>query len=262
MFLTQVSKKIGRSIRVRLSYANSTGPLMSHFQSRDDYDWGSYSQLNYYPSLAKFSSHFTSQLSKAPKWNAAAGRVVVSGRPLHPRHQMIYELALTLNPVSILECGFGAGDHLANLSLLLPRAMILGVDISADQFDLAIQRNSEELARARLYVLDITEPTSITHLTNAAEFVYCQAVIQHIHGNERHLHFMRNMWRMSTRYLFFVESWERHNFVADLRNLFSQNVLYRVGAGSSSGILLDKQNAMSYPIVHSDNEIRRHKRVG
>jgi len=86
---------------------------------------------------------------------------------------------------------------------------------------------------------------------NAAQSVYCQAVIQHIHGKERHLHFIQNMWSISTRYLFFVESWERHNFVADLHNLSPQNVLYRVGGGSSSGILIDKQNAMPYPIVHS-----------
>ena len=262
MFLTNIRRRIGRSVRGRLSYANGIGPILSHFQARDDYDWGSYSQLNYYPSLAEFDTRFTSQLSKAARWSAAGGRVVVSGRPLHPRHQLIYELTVKLDPGSIFECGFGGGDHLANLSLLLPSAEILGADISSDQLALATQRNSELLSRARLYVLDLTEPNSIKHLMNAAQFVYCQAVIQHIHGNERHLHFIRNMWRISTRYLFFVESWERHNFVADLRNLFPQNVLYRVGAGPSSGILIDKHNAMCYPIVHSDREIRRHKRVG
>jgi len=262
MFLTRVTRKISRSIRIRLSYTNSIGPFLSRFQARDDYDWSSYSRLSYCPSLDKFDRLFTSQLSKAAKWSAVGGRVLVSGLPLHPRHRLIYELALQLDPVSIFECGFGGGDHLANLSLLLPSAEIGGADISPDQLALANKRNSEVLSRARLYVLDLTEPNAVTQLMNAAEFVYCQAVILHIHGNERHLHFMRNMWRISTRYLFFVESWERHNFVADLHKLFPQNVLYRVGAGSSSGILIDKQNAMSYPIVHSDREIRRHKRVG
>lgn len=262
MFLARVTRKIGRSLRVHLSYANGLGPLLSRFQARDDYDWATYSRVNYCPSLADFDMCFTSQLSKVPRWSAAGGRLVVSGRPLHPRHQLIYELALKLDPVSICECGFGGGDHLANLSLLLPSAKILGADISPDQLAVATQRNSEVLSRARLHVLDLTEPNSVTHLTNAAQFVYCQAVIQHIHGNERHLHFIRNMWKISTRYLFFVESWERHNFVADLRNLFPHNVLYRVGAGSSSGLLIDKQNAMRYPVVHSDREIRRHKRVG
>lgn len=262
MFLSRLIRKIGRSIRVRLSYSNELGPILSHFQAHDDYDWKSYSHLSYGPSLASFDARFTSQLSNASKWSAAEGRVIVSGRPLHPRHQLIYELALQLDPVSICECGFGGGDHLANLSLLLPNAEIMGADISPDQFALATERNSGVLSRARLYVLDLTEPNLVTHLENAAQFVYCQAVIMHIHGNERHLHFMRNMWTLSSRYLLFVESWERHNFVADLRDLFPQNVLYRVGAGSSSGILIDKQNAMHYPIVHSDREIRRHKRVG
>lgn len=262
MFLKNVSKRIVRSVRVRLSYSNGIGPILSHFQARDDYDWGSYSQLSYYPALAEFDTRFTSQLSKATRWSAAGGRVVVSGRPLHPRHQLIYELAVKLDPGSIFECGFGGGDHLANLSLLLPSAQILGADISSDQLALATQRNSELLSRARLYVLDLTQPNSITHLRSAAQFVYCQAVIQHIHGNERHLHFIRNMWNISSRYLFLVESWERHNFVADLRNLFPQHLLYRVGAGSSSGILIDKLNSMNYPIVYSDREIRRHKRIG
>lgn len=261
MFLTRVARKIGRSVRGRLSCANGIGPILSHFQARDDYDWVTYSHLNYSPSLTDFEMHFTSQLSKAERWSVGGGQVVVSGPPLHPRHQLIYELALKLDPVSIFECGFGGGDHLANLSLLLPSAEILGGDISPDQLTLAAQRNSEALSRAKLYVLNLTEPNSITHLENAAQFVYCQAVIMHIHGNDRHLHFIRNMWRISTRYLFFVENWERHDFVADLRNLFPQNVLYRVGAGSSSGILIDKQNAMHHPIVHSDREIRRHKRL-
>lgn len=262
MFFSRVTKKISRSILGRLSYSDGIGPILSHFQARDDYDWGSYSHLNYCPNLVSFDTRFTTQLSKAVGWTAEGGRLVVSGRPLHPRHRLIYELALKLDPVSIFECGFGGGDHLANLSLLLPRAKILGADISPDQLALAIQRNSDVLSRARLYVVDLAEPNSVTQLTNSAQLVYCQAVIQHIHGNERHLHFMRNMWRVSTRYLFFVESWERHNFVADLRNLFPQNVLYRVGAGSSSGILIDKQNAMRFPIVNSDREMRRHKRVG
>ena len=261
MLITKVTKKFGRYVRVRLSYTSGIGPFLSRLQARDDYDWSSYSRLNYGPSLAKFDTCFTSRLSKA-EWSSAGGRVAVSGRPLHPRHQLIYELALKLDPVSICECGFGGGDHLANLSLLLPSAEISGADISQDQLALATQRNSELLSRARLCVIDLTQPNSVTHLMNAAQFVYCQAVIMHIHGKERHLHFMRNMWNISSRYLLFVESWERHNFVADLHNLFPYTTLYRVGAGSSSGILIDKQNAMNYPTVHSDREIRRHKRVG
>ena len=79
----------------------------------------------------------------------------------------------------------------------------------------------------------------------------------HIHGGDRHLHFMRNMWDISDRYGFFVEDWERHNFVADLHTLFPNTVLYRVGAEANSGILIDKQNAVSYPIVDSDRGIRR-----
>jgi SAM-dependent methyltransferase len=261
MSLTQLTDKIRGSVRGRLLYATGVGPFLSRLQAQDDYDWGSYSGLNYGPSLAKFDKRFTSQLSKA-EWSTAGGRVVVSERPLHPRHQLIYELAMKLDPGSLFECGFGGGDHLANLSLLLRNAEICGADISADQLALATQRNSKALSRARLYVLDLTRPNGVTHLMNAAQFVYCQAVIMHIHGEDRHLHFMRNMWNISRRYLFFVENWQRHNFVADLRTLFPHTVLYRVGSGSSSGILIDKQNAMRYPIVHSDREIRRHKRIG
>jgi hypothetical protein len=235
---------------------------LSHFQACDDYDWSSYSQLNYHPSLAEFDTRFTSQLSRAARWSAERGRVVVSGRPLHPRHQLNYELAVKLDPGSIVECGFGGGNHLANLSLLLPSAEIFCADISSDQLALATQRNSALLSRAKLYVLDLTRPNSITHLRSAAQCAYCQAVIQHIHGGERHLHFTRNMWSLSTRYLLLVESWERHNFVADLRNLFPQHLLCRVGAGSSSGILIDKLNAMNYQVVYSDRGIRRHKRIG
>jgi hypothetical protein len=67
MFLTKVSRRIGRSVLMRLSYANGIGPLLSRFQARDDYDSGSYSRLNYYPSRAEFDTLFTSQLPKAAR---------------------------------------------------------------------------------------------------------------------------------------------------------------------------------------------------
>jgi hypothetical protein len=111
------------------SYANGIGPILSHFQARDDYGRGSYSQLNYCPALAEFDARFTFQVSKAARWRAEGGRVAVSGRPLHPRHQLIYELAVKLDPRSIFECGIGAGDRRTNLSLLLPSAEILGAGI-------------------------------------------------------------------------------------------------------------------------------------
>jgi hypothetical protein len=113
---------------VRPSYANGIGPILSHFQARDDYGRGSYSQLNYWPALAEFDARFTSQVSKAAR-RSAEGGPVVSGRPLHPRHQLIYELAVKLDPRSIFECGFGAGDRRTDLSLLLPSAEILGAGI-------------------------------------------------------------------------------------------------------------------------------------
>jgi SAM-dependent methyltransferase len=261
MFLTRLTRKVRGSVRGRLLSAPGIGPLLSQLQTRDDYDWNSYSRLNYGPSLVRFESRFTTQLSNV-EWRVEGGRIVVSERPLHPRHQLLYELAVRLNPKSVFECGFGGGDHLANLSVLLPKTKVSGADISPDQAALASQRNSRVLSGAELHVLDLTQPDGAAQLINAAEFVYCQAVIMHIHGADRHLHFLRNMWAISERYLFFVEDWERHTFVADLRALFPNAVLYRIGARANSGILIDKQNAMDDPTVDSDRELRRHKRIG
>lgn len=261
MFLRRLTSKVRGSVRGRLLSASGIGPVLSQLQTKDDYDWESYSRANYGPSLTKFENQFTTQLCGA-EWRLEDGRIVVSRRPLHPRHQLIYELALKLNPGTIFECGFGGGDHLANLSVLLPNAKVSGADISSDQAALATRRNSNVVRGANLHVLDLTQPNGVSHLKNTAQFVYCQAVIMHIHGADRHLHFLRSMWEISQRYLFLVEDWERHNFITDLRALFSNSVLYRIGEGANSGLLIDKQNALSYPTVSSDREIRSHKRAG
>ena len=256
MFTTQLTDRL----RIYLLYTRHIGPFLSRLQAYDDFQWDSYTRLSYRPSLETFESVFSSRLSET-NWDVCAGRLVVSGRPLHPNHQLIYELAMKLQPTSVFECGFGGGDHLANLSLLLPRASIAGADISQDQLALALGRNSELLRSANLHMLDLTRFNETPQLQDTADFVYCQAVIMHIHGRDRHLQFMRNMWHISRRYILLVENWFRHDFVKDLQALFPNCALYCVATEHSAGILIDKENAMKFPVVRSDREMRRYRRL-
>jgi hypothetical protein len=257
MLLNDVTNKL----RIRLLYTNHIGPVLSRLQHNDDYQWASYSKGKYGPLLTEFESHFCARLADT-KWEVCDGKLMVSGRPLHPNHQLIYELAVRLAPASLFECGFGGGDHLANLSLLLPKASIGGADISHDQRALALERNGESLRSATLHVLDVTRVNKKSRLYGTAEFVYCQAVIMHIHGGDRHLKFMRSMWDISSRYMLLVEDWRRHDFVRDLHVLFPNCALYCVATRHSAGILIDKKNAMLLPVVRSDREMRRHIRLG
>lgn len=252
--------RLAEKVWVRMLYINRIGPWLSRIQSRDDFSWDNYTWSSYAPSLTEFSKKFTARLTDT-EWSVQAGKISTRERPLHPNHQLIYELALQLRPQSIFECGFGAGDHLANLALLMPTTLVGGADISQKQLELALYRNTS-LRSANLYVRDLTEADAVADLAGTAEFVFCQAVLMHIHGGQRHVQFLHNMWNISKRYVFLVENWLRHDFVADLQGLFPNAVLYRVSTSYSSGLLLDKCNAADFPVVASDAKMRSQHRIG
>lgn len=53
-----------------------------------------------------------------------------------------------------------------------------------------------------------------------------------------------------------MENWLCHDFVNDLRALFPGQELYLLRDRSAKGLLLDKQNALDYPTVTSDRDLR------
>jgi ubiquinone/menaquinone biosynthesis C-methylase UbiE len=184
-------------------------------QNRDDFDWPSYTEI-YSEALNEHCKAFTLILAESD-YAIENGRLQVSAGlpPLHPNHRLIYETACRLNPGSVLEIGFGGGYHLINLGLLLPQAEIYGCDLLESQLQLAVSRYPSLPARANLMVHDITmEPPPIE-----ADLVFTQTVVMHIQKDQRHLAALRNMFRVSRKYIVLMENWLSHNFFADLTKL-------------------------------------------
>ncbi len=258
-------RAVARELLWRLKNNRLISWIRSRFKWSDDFRWDTYTRVYKDQITYEVDPYHTTQLSKV-RCAVTKGRITLfdNAKPIHPNHLLIYERALALEPVSILEFGFGGGDHLANLRLLFPRAKIGGVDIRQTQLVFALERNQTGLINAWLDVRDMTQPNAAEGIENWAEFVFSQAVVMHIHGGRRHKLFMSNMWKVSSRYILLMENWVWHNFVKDLRAMFPASNLYAVSAsnGGAVAILIDKENALNYSTVETDKQLRELITIG
>jgi hypothetical protein len=187
---------------------------------KDDYDWERYPH-EYAAELKQIEKEFTRLLKEDQyAFDGVHLRSQAPGKPLHPNHRLLYETILQLGPDSVLEGGCGGGDHLVNLSMLLPRAEVFGLDRSAGQ--LALLRNSAPRLLGRTRVFDMTMPFS-DHLPQV-ELTFTQAVLMHIHTGNGHLVALSNLFRMSSRYLILMENWTRHAFLEDICRLHDEGM--------------------------------------
>jgi hypothetical protein len=244
----------------KLSYTTWLGFLARRFQRKDDFEWSTYTR-----SYVETDPDYT-QLLSTVRYSVSGNRIILppEALPLHHNHRLIYETTLQLGVASAFEFGFGGGYHLANLRSLLPDAALGGVDVSEQQRTFAMRVCGPVFndPRSPIWndVRDMTVDGAGMGLEALAELVYCQAVLMHIHGGGRPKSFLRNMWKVSSRYVLLVENWRRHDFVRLLREVFPGNTLYLVHNESQRGILLDKLNSSGYPVVQSDNEMRAAER--
>ena len=238
-----------RSSLNRIRYGKRLGPVFGDFQPADDYDWTQYTEDSYKHEMA--SAHHVRRLADV-EWSVFGGRIKTPGdRPLHPMHRIIYETALELRPNSAFEAGCGGGDHLANLKLLMPELQIDGGDVSKEQLAFARQRNFSNIS-VSLRQLDLTKAGAADGIK--AEFVYTNAVLMHIHGGDRPLEFVRNLWNISTRYLLFVENWSRHNYLKLFADAIGDKPPYKVEREGVVGILFAGES-MNLPLVKNSSDL-------
>lgn len=241
---------------VKLSYQRFLGGIARRLQRKDDFEWRDYTR------------HYVEPHPDYTQLIAAAGFTVAGSTiqlrpgalPLHQNHRLIYETALRLGVRSAFEFGFGGGYHLANLRALLPDATLGGADISEQQLQFALKTNGACLKDprnpVRLEIRDLTDPNCVEGLADSAELVYCQAVLMHIHGGDRPAQFLRNMSRVSRRFVLLVENWHRHDYVHLLHEVMPGAKLFLVRYETNVAVLLDKENALTLPLVESDSQLR------
>lgn len=186
----------------------------------DDFDWRRY-HLEYARQLSEIEAINTLQLREG-QWRFQDGSLELThGLPLHPNHQWLYETIMRLQPQSILEVGCGGGDHLANLTMLLPEAVIRGVDRSEGQLDTLLRRNPDVSAKASVIDLTLPHPRD----TAKAELVFSQAVIMHIQTGNGHSIALWNMFDLATKHVVLMENLERHQLIDDVKSLFWSGIL-------------------------------------
>jgi SAM-dependent methyltransferase len=182
----------------------------------DDFDWSAYS-LHYRGELAGISKEHTLVLREADYQfrQGALSQARADILPLHPNHRLLYETILQLAPASVFELGCGGGDHLANISLLMPGITLNGVDISQQQ--LALLRKRHPRLSASVTAFDAKEPFPSEF--PQADVAYTQAVLMHIQTGDGHLVALENLFRTARRQVVLMENWTRHAFVEDIRRL-------------------------------------------
>jgi hypothetical protein len=183
--------------------------------NKDDFEWSEYNK-EYSKQISEVEKQNTLILPDR-KYSIVKGKIILdpSLLPLHPNHKLLYETIYDLKPGSLLEVGFGCGDHLSNIQKILPETEINGCDLLESQMRFLLARHPKLKTNTNLFVHDITiSPPNIK-----VNLVYTQAVIMHIQRNNHHLDALRNMFHASKKYIVLIENWSKHKFYNDITKI-------------------------------------------
>ncbi|MHC1709818.1 MAG: trans-aconitate 2-methyltransferase [Methanomassiliicoccales archaeon] len=228
--------------------------------NQDDYDWQRYN-TKYSAQLADLDGKYSTVLPD-DKYTMVDGRLVVdpSVPPLHPNHKLLYETIYGLRPDSILEVGCGGGDHLENLRMILPGSEVMGCDLLDDQIRTLHIRHPD---LEKIFVHDITESAPNT----VVDLVYTQAVIMHIHRDDRHLNALKNMARAARSYIVLMENWGSHNFYDDMMTIskdpdfpWDECHLYKRDDGEQILMIASNRVLDGYDKLNNNKELMRYLR--
>ena len=132
---------------------------------------------------------------------------------LHFNWKAIYSIAYKLKPTTIFECGFGAAYHLKNLNTILPNSKLYGCDLLKTQLDFGkkFSKLSKEIIE-NLMIMDFSRE-ELEFDIKKCDFVFSQAVVMHL-STEKAKRFLRNMGKISSKYICMVEGLKNHeNFI-------------------------------------------------
>lgn len=180
----------------------------------DDFDWSRYNEDEYSLQVHDFEKKYTFVLPDG-KYAVENGKITlnVGLLPLNENHQSLYEAIYALNPESVLEVGFGCGDHLHNIKKLLPNVQLHGVDLLPKQLEFLKKRHPELINQALLFIQDMTQPLTQDIKVDLA---YTQAVLMHIQRYNPYLTALKNTFSLSKKYVVLMENWTRHDFFDDI----------------------------------------------
>ncbi|KKN70802.1 hypothetical protein LCGC14_0426940 [marine sediment metagenome] len=130
---------------------------------------------------------------------------------LHGNWEGIYSEIHKLKPQTVFECGCGGMYHLKNIKTLFPNIGVSGCDLLQTQIDFGTERfNVGQDLLKNVTARDFTLPNATDSL-GLYEFVYSHAVMMHL-SQEKGLKFLRNMLKISTKYVYFIEG-DQHDYM-------------------------------------------------
>jgi ubiquinone/menaquinone biosynthesis C-methylase UbiE len=211
---------VNKILRYRIK--NKIRSLLTGKKVTDDFDWELYPE-HYQGELDNIAKTCLQVLAPGDYFFKDGMLLQDKDTPiaLHPNHQLLYETILQIAPMSVMEIGCGGGDHLKNISLLLPQTKMYGRDISQKQMDFARERHNE--LNAELDQLDVTLPLPLDY--PIVDIVYTQAVIQHIKTSNAHIVALANLFRIAEKQVILMENWSCHDFKRDIEFLFNRGIL-------------------------------------
>jgi SAM-dependent methyltransferase len=251
-------------------FSRTFGAIKSRLQrlhgSTDDYDWIVY-PAEYKAQLSEISRIHTLKLYPGD-YSFANGQLVRTRevQPLHPNHRLLYETVLQLRPVSVMEIGCGAGDHLYNLMVLSPKTKLFGCDLSAEQIKFARSRSPD--LSADLRTGDITNTVTVRTL-HKADVCFTQAVVMHIRSRRRYLCALQNLFSLARNQVILMENWSRHDFMVDIKSLHERRLLawrdvhfyYRVAPEyGRPHLMVVSAERLSYPVL-SEYDVLLHSQT-
>jgi SAM-dependent methyltransferase len=233
---------------------------------KDMFDWPLY-HLHYRGELKQNAKH--SSLTLKPGDYAFENNKLVqkntSIKPLHFSPKFIYETIMQLKPASVFEMGCGTGVNLQCMKTLLPDARVCGVDLLPQQLA-TLKKNFPELASS-VKQADATIPFQ-TLPFEPCDVVFTQAVLMHIHTDNKHLIALKNIFAMSKKYVVLMEGIRGRNYKADIEKLHAEKKIkwnkiyfyYRVNEETNkpNGIIcsstpLPYPELTDYSIFHAKN---------
>lgn len=247
--------------RIRRKLSRALAPSDNSFAEADDYNWSLYTG-EYRGEIRSVGKVNTLLFQKGDLIFADQRLVPVADdiRP-HPNHLLLYETLVLLSPGRILEAGCGAGDHLANLSTLLPDAVLVGVDRSPEQLDFLRERHPNP--RFSTSVADLSLP--LPYQTQTVDVAFTQAVIMHMQTGNSHRVALANLFRIAEGQVLLMENWQRHNFVSDIKQLHELGIigwrdlyLYRREIATQQGqakLLVASSIELPFEVLHSDEDL-------
>ena len=227
---------------------------------KDTFNWTLYN-LHYKGELKESSKILTQSLKSGDYQfrNSILTKTNEKMKPLHPNHRFLYETILQLNPSSIFEMGCGNGMHLHNLQILLPSALLSGIDLSNKQ--IKFLRQSYPDLKAEIKQADATIPFPPDFLPQA-DLAFTQAVIMHIHTGDLHLIALENLFKMAKKYVLLFESAKNHNFMDDIKFLKESGRIgwdklffhYRINEEiKTPASIICSREQLNYPVLNNYN---------